>query len=118
MTVFKTIVSNGATTVAQDGGRSRIALRKLQMNGVTSILAIVAVVATIIGLALDYASMALYSDREGSLAVSIAGAFVVLLGVVCEYGLHLESSKIGDTMLKIQHDIEASQQNATSEIRK
>jgi len=63
------------------------------MYAATSILAIIAVAATFFGLALEYASIALYSDKGGSMAISIVGAGVVVLGLASEYGLHLESSE-------------------------
>ena len=91
------------------------ALESLQ--SIKGIVAIIAVAAAFIGLALEYASITLSSDREGSLAVSIVGAGVVALGIASEYGLHLELSEIIISRMQEMHcEINASQQKAISEI--
>jgi hypothetical protein len=87
------------------------------LKSTNGILAIIAVAAAFIGLALEYVSIFLYSDREGSFAVSIVGAGVVALGIASEYGLHLESSEIIISRMQEMHcEINASQQKAITEI--
>jgi uncharacterized membrane protein YjfL (UPF0719 family) len=86
------------------------------MHAVTMILAIIAVAATFLGLALEYASTV--PDREGSLAVSIVGAVAVALSLASEYALRPDTFEITSRIRQANCAVDVSQRETTAAIAK